>query len=211
MSRIFFHLKNGISNVLNFDTRASRAEYWTILFFSYLWLFVFAVSIGYLGLPLGLIDLAQFVVIVLIISAGIRRMHDIGRSGWWILFPFINFVYTISNSEPRQNRWGNIPDGVKVFTESQIVDNKSQTEDASYEEQVSFQEEESIENELYEDTSKENGDIEALEIEIEELKKKKEEALIKKKEQESKEASEIQRLTTEIEKLESEIQDLEEN
>ena len=211
MSRIFFHLKNGLSNVLNFDTRASRAEYWTILFFSYLWLFVFAVSIGYLGLPLGLIDLAQFVVIVLIISAGIRRMHDIGRSGWWILFPFINFVYTISNSEPRQNRWGNIPDGVKVFTESQIVDNKSQTEDASYEEQVSFQEEESIENELYEDTSKENGDIEALEIEIEELKKKKEEALIKKKEQESKEASEIQRLTTEIEKLESEIQDLEEN
>lgn len=211
MSRIFFHLKNGISNVLNFDTRASRAEYWTILFFSYLWLFVFAVSIGYLGLPLGLIDLAQFVVIVLIISAGIRRMHDIGRSGWWILFPFINFVYTISNSEPRQNRWGNIPDGVKVFTESQIVDNKSQTEDASYEEQVSFQEEESIENELYEDTSKENGDIEALEIEIEELKKKKEEALIKKKEQESKEASEIQRLTTEIEKLKSEIQDLEEN
>ena len=211
MGRIFYHLKNGLSNVLNFDTRASRAEYWTILFFSYLWLFIFAVSVGYLGLPLGLIDLAQFVVVVLIISAGIRRMHDVGRSGWWILFPFINFVYTISNSEPKQNRWGNIPDGVKVFTESEIVDNKSQTENAAYEERVTFQEEETIENELYEDASKENEDIEALEIEIEELKKRKEEALMKKKEQASKEAAEIQKLTNEIEKLKSEIQDLEEN
>ena len=209
MSKIINHLKNGFSNTLNFDTRASRAEYWSIFFCSYLGLFIFAVFVGYFDLPLGLIDLAQLVSVVLIISAGIRRMHDVGRSGWWILFPFINFVYTISNSEPKQNRWGNIPDGVKVFSETEIVDNKSQIEGDTYEDPVIFQDEESIENEVYEDTSEENGDIEALEIEIEELKKRKEEALMKKKEEESKEASEIQKLTTEIEKLKNEIQDLE--
>jgi uncharacterized membrane protein YhaH (DUF805 family) len=40
------------------------------------------------------------------IGAGVRRMHDVGRSGWFILAPFYNVYLCFKASEPSPNRWG---------------------------------------------------------------------------------------------------------
>jgi uncharacterized membrane protein YhaH (DUF805 family) len=94
-------ISSGLSRYIDFDTRSSRSEYW------YWVLFVFIVSIvaavidslifgsEMMGPVRGLLTLALFVPGIAI---GVRRLHDIGRSGWWILIaliPVIGFLVLI--------------------------------------------------------------------------------------------------------------------
>ena len=52
------------------------------------------------------------------IAVGIRRLHDIGKSGWWyllILLPLVNLVliyFFILDSQPGENQYGPNPKGV---------------------------------------------------------------------------------------------------
>jgi uncharacterized membrane protein YhaH (DUF805 family) len=90
-------IRSGLSNYFTFQGRASRSEYWYFVLF-----------IAICALPAALIDLAIgrpiFQIIVGLaafiphISAIVRRLHDIGRSGWfyWIaLVPLVGVVVLI--------------------------------------------------------------------------------------------------------------------
>lgn len=76
----------------DFNGRATRAEYW------YPCLYMLIVGIllacfGKTGSVLGgLFSLAN---IIPGIAVGIRRMHDIGKSGWWILITLIPLIGSI--------------------------------------------------------------------------------------------------------------------
>jgi len=77
-----------------------------------------------LGLLSGMLGLSQevYVIVVIAVSAlllvpwiavGVRRMHDIGKSGWWLfinLVPFIGgiwyFVLTLFPSQESENEYG---------------------------------------------------------------------------------------------------------
>jgi len=69
------------SNYFNFRGRATRAEYW--------WFFLAAQLISLISLiPFvgGIISLlGSLFIIIPSISLGARRLHDIGRTGWWQL------------------------------------------------------------------------------------------------------------------------------
>lgn len=67
------------NNYVNFQGRASRSEFW------WFYLFVFIVSC------IPLIGLASFLLIIPHWAVTVRRLHDINRSGWWILLPFTGF------------------------------------------------------------------------------------------------------------------------
>ena len=81
--------------------RANRVEYWMW------WLFVLIatafVVVGWLMIP---------VLIIPTISVTIRRLHDIGKSGWWILLsciPIANIylIYLLAQrGEKMDNRYG---------------------------------------------------------------------------------------------------------
>ncbi len=43
------------------------------------------------------------------IAIGVRRMHDLGRSGWWIICPFVNLVFLCLDSQPGENKYGPNP------------------------------------------------------------------------------------------------------
>ena len=43
------------------------------------------------------------------LSVGVRRMHDTGRSGWWILFPFVNLAFLCFEGEHDTNIYGPNP------------------------------------------------------------------------------------------------------
>lgn len=69
--------------------------------------------------PLGLYLMA---VIVPGLAVTIRRLHDTGRSGWWILISFVPFVggiilliFMCLDSEPGPNPHGVNPKGVVGF------------------------------------------------------------------------------------------------
>ena len=98
--------------LLKFSGRASRAEYWyfalgNLLIFLLLLAFIFGVAIvgngngistgsnsafipGFLAITL----LALFYILSALagLSASVRRLHDTGKSGFWILTSFIPFI-----------------------------------------------------------------------------------------------------------------------
>ncbi len=43
------------------------------------------------------------------ILIGWRRMHDIGRSGWWFLVPVYNIWLLMQQSQLQENKFGAVP------------------------------------------------------------------------------------------------------
>lgn len=69
-------LNNGTSKLLTFEGRARRSEFWWMKFIA------FVVSCV-------LTPLAGFVMEILMIPITVRRLHDTGNSGWWVLVGFL--------------------------------------------------------------------------------------------------------------------------
>jgi len=43
------------------------------------------------------------------IAVGIRRMHDAGKNGWFLLIPFYNFVLLVSDGNQGDHKYGHDP------------------------------------------------------------------------------------------------------
>jgi uncharacterized membrane protein YhaH (DUF805 family) len=88
----------GMKNFLQFGGRSRRSEYWYFALFYILILFVLAfidVSFGWVRNGSGIGPLSGlFVLIVFLpnLALSIRRLHDTGRSGWWILIGFVPII-----------------------------------------------------------------------------------------------------------------------
>ncbi|WP_286079510.1 DUF805 domain-containing protein, partial [Duncaniella freteri] len=70
----------------DFDGRSTRAEYW----YPVLYMFVAGVILGAINQWLG--SLFSLINLVPAFAVGIRRMHDIGKSGWWMLICLIPLI-----------------------------------------------------------------------------------------------------------------------
>jgi uncharacterized membrane protein YhaH (DUF805 family) len=84
-------ISSGFSNYVNFSDRACRSEYW------FWFLFVIIGDIVTYGIDYAIgaqVTGALFGLAVLIpgIAIAVRRLHDLDRSGWWILLWFIPIV-----------------------------------------------------------------------------------------------------------------------
>ena len=81
----------GFSNYVNFSGRACRSEYWYWVLFIVLGAIVAVIIDEVLGMPL--IDpLFALATLLPSIAVAVRRLHDIDRSGWWLLLGFIPLV-----------------------------------------------------------------------------------------------------------------------
>ena len=103
-----------------FQGRACRTEYWMFFPINCLIAFVQAFAIAFIGALLGLNDalikagssIYNLAVLIPSVAVGVRRMHDIGRSGWWILFQIVNLVMFCLSSQDGENEYGSNPKGV---------------------------------------------------------------------------------------------------
>jgi uncharacterized membrane protein YhaH (DUF805 family) len=105
----------GFSNYVNFSGRACRSEYW------YWVLFVILADIvaGIIDYLLGMqIVSSLFGLVTLLpgIAVSIRRLHDLDRTGWWILLaliPLIGWIilliWYITKGTDGPNRFGPDP------------------------------------------------------------------------------------------------------
>ena len=105
---IFDDLINSVINCFNkyfdFETRSSRKEFWYWQLFRIL-MFLSFTFIESLGLN-GLLLISNFIFIIPEIAVSIRRLHDINKSGWWILLTFtiigiipLTYFYCIKGDE----------------------------------------------------------------------------------------------------------------
>ncbi len=87
VTNIFEDLTNSVISCFNkyfdFESRSSRKEFWYWQLFRIL-MFLSITFIESLGLS-GILFISNFIFLIPEIAVSIRRLHDINKSGWWIL------------------------------------------------------------------------------------------------------------------------------
>jgi uncharacterized membrane protein YhaH (DUF805 family) len=108
-----------------FSGRARRKEYWLFtLFAALIYVVLLAVALATHGSP-AMIGVAGLVELALLLPAWgvtVRRLHDTGRSGWWILFGIVPLVGAITllvfyctDSQAGANKYGPNPKETAAF------------------------------------------------------------------------------------------------
>jgi uncharacterized membrane protein YhaH (DUF805 family) len=94
-----------------FTGRARRAEYWWFALFSTLISYALAFIGGYLLHIVWLGSVFSLIMLLPSIAVGVRRMHDVGKSGWFLLIPIYNLVLAVTPGIVGPNEYGPDPKG----------------------------------------------------------------------------------------------------
>lgn len=97
-----------------FNGRARRKEYWYFFLFNMIFSISLAVIEGAAGIPF-LSNIYSLAVLVPSIAVGVRRMHDVGKSGWYILIPIYNIVLACTEGDRGDNEYGPDPKSEITF------------------------------------------------------------------------------------------------
>ena len=97
-----------LQNYANFNGRARRSEFWYFVLFNV----VISIVLGLIG---GLIktsilgNIYSLAILIPAIAVGVRRMHDVGKSGWCLLIPIYNIVLATIEGQNVSNKYGSDP------------------------------------------------------------------------------------------------------
>ena len=121
-------------NPFDFSSRSRRKDYWMFALIN----FLVSLLVAFIPLVNVIYPLA---VLVPQLALAVRRLHDVGKSGWWLLFPlpgatiagfaafnqsyelaFVGaglaaiggialFVFSVMDSQPGSNQYGDNPKG----------------------------------------------------------------------------------------------------
>tara|TARA_B100001971_G_C18102402_1_gene489613 strand:+ start:433 stop:840 length:408 start_codon:yes stop_codon:yes gene_type:complete len=117
-----WYLKVVRDNYANFEGRARRQEYWMFVLFNLIFIIAIALVSGVLA---GLLDAPGFMFLYIIyvlavfipsLAVAVRRLHDVGKSGWFYLISLIPliggiwlFVLFVTEGDKGANQYGPDP------------------------------------------------------------------------------------------------------
>lgn len=84
-----------LKNYVGFSGRARRKEYWMFALFSFIVSLILTIVEKLIGLDSVLSGLYSLAVLLPSLAVGARRLHDIGKSGWWLLIGLIPLIGAI--------------------------------------------------------------------------------------------------------------------
>lgn len=104
-----------LTNYVGFSGRSRRKEYWTFFLFN----FIIAVGLGVVDVVTGIGVLGGIYALGVFLpglAVSVRRLHDIGKSGFWLfisLIPLIGWLillwFSLTDSAPGENEYGANP------------------------------------------------------------------------------------------------------
>lgn len=114
----------------NFEGRARRKEYWMFTLVNFLIIMALQLLLyGTVGMEAGMGStsilsllpmLYSLAVLLPTIGVSIRRLHDTGRSGWWLLISLVPLIgaivliiFFVQDSQPGTNQYGKNPKEVE--------------------------------------------------------------------------------------------------
>ena len=110
--------KDAIARYVDFKTRSTRSQFWWFM----LWSVIISIAASAVDIALGMGDsgpvslLASLAILLPVLAVTIRRLHDIGRTGWWVLIQFVPIVgfivivvFACTKSQEGPNEWGMPP------------------------------------------------------------------------------------------------------
>ena len=109
-----------LQKYLVFEGRARRKEYWFFTLFNTLITIGFVIIDVVSGLGedgIGILTTLYCLAIILpSIAVSVRRLHDTGRSGWWLLISWVPLIggivlliFYVQDSDPGPNAYGANP------------------------------------------------------------------------------------------------------
>lgn len=113
-------------NYVNFNGRARRAEYWQFTLVNIVISILLGVIDRAIGLaPLGIGQLFGLAILLPGLAVAVRRLHDIGKSGWYyllVLLPVIGWIWLIvlfaTEGDKNTNEYGVDPKGGSIDVNS---------------------------------------------------------------------------------------------
>lgn len=100
-------------NYTNFNGRSTRSEFWWVMLASFVVGFVLGILSAITPIFTVIAGLFSLAILVPSIAIEIRRLHDIGKSGYYILICLIPLVgslillyFLAQPSEPGSNQYG---------------------------------------------------------------------------------------------------------
>jgi uncharacterized membrane protein YhaH (DUF805 family) len=106
----------------DFGGRARRTEFWMFVLFNIIFSVIASLIDRAIGFKIGAIQMGiigliySLAVLIPALAVSVRRLHDIGKSGWMILInliPFIGWIWFIvlmvKDSQPGENQYGPNP------------------------------------------------------------------------------------------------------
>ncbi|WP_394775203.1 DUF805 domain-containing protein [Flavobacterium sp.] len=113
---IEWYKKVVFENYANFDGRARRKEFWMFSLASVIISFALGFVLGLISPTLGLAaNVYGLAVLVPSIAVGVRRMHDVGKSGWFLIIPIYSLILACTEGDKGANVYG--PDPKNEFNE----------------------------------------------------------------------------------------------
>jgi len=129
-----YYLK-ALRNYTGFTGRSTRSEYWYFALFN----FIFAIAAmivdnvlgtrittdtinGAFGLPYGYIYLLYALAVLIPgLAVAVRRLHDVNKSGWFLLIaliPIVGIIWLlvlmVTDSYPGENKYGMNPQAIPI-------------------------------------------------------------------------------------------------
>ena len=97
-----------------FSGRARRKEYWMFFLFNMIISFILGLIEGIIGIGSEstgsiLANIYSLAVFIPGIAVGVRRMHDVGKNGWFLLIPIYNLILAVSEGNKGDNTYGPDP------------------------------------------------------------------------------------------------------
>ena len=87
-------LKDGFNRFADFSGVSSRSQYWYFILGTTIASVIAQLAFGDFG---G--NLVSIITLLPTIAVAVRRMHDVGKSGWFILVPIYNLVLVLAPSK----------------------------------------------------------------------------------------------------------------
>jgi uncharacterized membrane protein YhaH (DUF805 family) len=95
-------------NFANFSGRARRSEYWYFVLFNS----IIVIILGQIAVLIEspwLVTIYYLAILIPSIAVGVRRMHDVGKSGWYLLIPVYSFILAVTEGQKGSNEYGEDP------------------------------------------------------------------------------------------------------
>ena len=99
----------------DFSGRARRKEYWMFYLFNFIAAIVLSIIDSVLGSNF-LSSIYSLLVLIPGLAVSVRRLHDVGKSGWMFFINFIPIigwiwflVLAVTDSQAETNKWGENP------------------------------------------------------------------------------------------------------
>lgn len=108
----------------DFNGRARRSEYWMFTLINvliigvlYVLMFMGGADGGAMAMiAMGLVAIYTLAILIPSVAVAVRRLHDVGKSGWMLLvglIPFIGSIWLLvlycTDSQPGDNEYGSNP------------------------------------------------------------------------------------------------------